>query len=198
MILAGTASIPIIVVAEDDDGGNAVTPVLERDLCNRNKSQIIYVLIDHKVKSRVVGIVEDFDAGSAREANGRDSVVESRGNKGRTLTLFHTEEVSSIVRFQIKACLRSLGTLTWPMSLERRLALIGGLTLIGSLALIGRLPSIVIVSLPLVAFAEDGDRRDAVVPALFRIFGKPENAQVWNVVIDHPADAAEVGVIEEA
>jgi hypothetical protein len=60
------------------------------------------------------------------------------------------------------------------------------------------LPSIVIVSFPIIVFTEDGNGRDAVVPAFVRVFGNPEGTQIVHVMIDQRADTPEVVVIEDA
>jgi hypothetical protein len=57
---------------------------------------------------------------------------------------------------------------------------------------------IVIAPFPIIVITEDGDRRDAIIPILVGVIGKPEAAQVEHVMIDHAADAAEVIVSKDA
>jgi hypothetical protein len=102
------------------------------------------------------------------------------------------------IPIQIEACPHALKVTTGVRSLIRRLALVGWLALVGSRSWIGLLPWIAIVPFPLIAFTEDGDGRDAVVPVLVRIFGNSKVVKVEHVVIDQSADAAEVTVIEDA
>jgi len=51
---------------------------------------------------------------------------------------------------------------------------------------------------PLVPFAEDGERRDAVVPTPPEIVRKPKLAQIGHIVIDQRAGAPEILTAEEA
>ncbi len=102
--LAVVIPAPVIAIAGDDDRRDAVIPIFERDVCKRNAFQIPNVLIDYKIDAVEAGVVEDPDAGSAKDANGADSVIESRGYHLRTLTLFHAEALPPEVRFQKETC----------------------------------------------------------------------------------------------
>jgi hypothetical protein len=90
-----TAVFPLIAVLEDGQGGDAVVPILERLAINRDVVKVSYVVVEEEAGAAKVVVGEDAQAGSAKDADGSDPVVESRGHGGPALTYLEAEEISA-------------------------------------------------------------------------------------------------------
>jgi len=67
--LIAIASFPFIVIANDGERRDAVIPILERNVCERDLLESPDVAIDHDVVSPEVPVVEDPNSHSAKDSD---------------------------------------------------------------------------------------------------------------------------------
>jgi len=82
---------PLVAVAEEGEGGDAVVPVPIAFASHGDPMQIVYVVVNKEAGTAKIGIVEDAKAGFAEDADGSDSVIESGRHGGPALASLETK-----------------------------------------------------------------------------------------------------------
>src|SRR5580698_834296 len=96
--------IPVVAVTKDGDRGDPVVPALGGVIGQAVTDQGIYVVVEPYIDAAEVIVVEETQAGSAKDADRRDAVIESVRQRWPAIAFAHAEVVSTEVRISKETC----------------------------------------------------------------------------------------------
>jgi hypothetical protein len=110
-ISVGMISIPIITVAVNGDGRDAIIPTLGRIIGKPYFFQVVDVVIEPETSTPEIRVLENANAGVTKDTDRADFVVESVRHRRPPLTQFQTKIVSPVFSILVKASanLRRMG-----------------------------------------------------------------------------------------